>query len=403
MSRFSLLTAVILLFSCSDHSALPPPASISRQVFQKQPFQGYWLKTKLPSVSYPADLTVDTKADVWVTDSGLKQLSRVSMRRGVKSFPLTFAPQAIVLGSDNNLWVSSSQPGGIVARVTSEGVESDFTVGLIDTKILSMAEGSDGAVWFTELNSQSESGIGRIDTSGFFTFYPVNGGAGEILNGPDGNLWFGSNFNICTMNTQGQIIAQYPFSDQLYGDTVGPDGALWFTGYGYLLRVTTTGVMTQYAAPVTGLYDVTSANASLWMTQRSQSGDGLISFDTKSQTFGNLMPSPTFLRRVITGRDGNLWMTGPSASIATYINQVLSVTPTILTLQLGPQSGNTATLTVGETNYSGTWSAEWPRQIVNVVQTSPGVFSVTAVGRGMGKVTIKDTMHNSTKIPVTVE
>jgi hypothetical protein len=121
-----------------------------------------------------------------------------------------------------------------------------------------------------------------------------------------------------------------------------------------------------------------------------------------SQAFSGPILSPYNLKRIITGVDGNFWMTGPSGSVVTYVNQIMSVTPTSLTLTLGNSKNDSGTLTVSETSYNGSWSALWNRRIVKVVQTSPGVFTVTAVGRGADKVGIRDTMQNYTKIPVTV-
>jgi streptogramin lyase len=259
-----------------------------------------------------------------------------------------------------------------------------------------MTLGSDGAIWFSQNDSDTQSGVGRIDPFGGYTFYPMFGGAGGIVNGPDGNLWFESNFNICKMNTQGQILGRYPHSDQLYDDSAGPDGAVWFTGFNYLLRVNTNGQMTQFSAPVSGLYGITVLNGSLWMTE---GGNALLSFDPVSQTFGSPIQSPENLRRIVAGQDGNFWMTGLNAAITTYVNQILTVMPSSLTLQ----NGKAGTLTVTETHYDGTWKAQWVGSIVNVVQTSPGVFTVTGVAPGTTKVTIEDTMHNSTRIPVTVQ
>ena len=141
------------------------------------------------------------------------------------------------------------------------------------------------------------------------------------------------------------------------------------------------------------------------MTNNSSNGNMLMPFDPATQTWGTPIPSPYTTRRIITGVDGNFWMTGPTGSIVTYVNEIISVKPVSLTLQLGQKaaSSTSGTLTVSETNYHGTWSATWPSSLVNVVQNSPGVFTVTAVGQGTGKVTIQDTMHNYTKIPVAVQ
>lgn len=53
-----------------------------------------------------------------------------------------------------------------------------------------IASGPDGALWFTEYNTNK---IGRISTSGAITEYPVISAASypySITTGPDGALWF---------------------------------------------------------------------------------------------------------------------------------------------------------------------------------------------------------------------
>src|ERR1039457_940406 len=58
------------------------------------------------------------------------------------------------------------------------------------TTLFRSAAGRDGALWFTEFNSNQ---IGRITTAGYVTEYPIPT-AGSwpigIVAGPDGALWF---------------------------------------------------------------------------------------------------------------------------------------------------------------------------------------------------------------------
>ena len=79
----------------------------------------------------------------------------------------------------------------------------------------------------------------------------------------------------------------------------------------------------------------------------------------------------------------------------------MTVTPTQLTISA---PGNTATLSVSETNYSGTWTGSSNNPtIATIVQSSPGVFTVTGVSVGRCHVTIADTAGNSVNVKVTVQ
>ena len=397
MRRLPILAVALLAIGCSSHSGAVP-APVSPQVFQKQPFKNPWLITNVGRFSLPAALAVDRKGDIWVANRGISYVTRVSMNQGVTDLSISTNSTSIAVGSDKNLWLTLTHnfKDGVIARVTPSGVETDFTVTTPDNTLSGIIPGPDGALWFIETGNAT--GIGQIDARGNFTIYSPFGA--PLTSGPDGNIWFPDGANMNAMNTQGQIVAQYPFTDFPTGSTVGPDEAMWFAANYYLYRVTTQGQISKYAVPADDdIQDITSYGGQLWMSGSTQSGAALLSFDPVSQKFGAPIQSPAELSRIVTGMDGNFWMTGPNAKLVTYVNQILSVMPTSLTLK----TGKSGTLAVNETNYNGAWSAVWPSQIVNVVQNSPGVFTVTGVAPGSGKITIQDTMHNYTKIPVTVQ
>jgi streptogramin lyase len=397
MRRIALVIALMTV-GCAAQPVSPQSQKNFPDIFQKQPFNSPWITRKLTRNALPSQMVVGTRGYIWVADVGTSAISRVDMRSGARSFPISFAPNAIVIGADQNIWVSAYS-GGIVARVTPSGVETDFGIGDPSATISQMIVGSDGANWFSVFESGGNNYLGRMDISGNYSLYSVPA-AGSLTNGPDGNIWFTDGTNLNAMNTRGQIIAQYPFTD--FGDltTVGPDGNMWFTAGDHVDRITTSGQITPFPAPNNGLYDITNWSGKLWMTDRSFQTDSLVSFNPTTMTFGALVPSPHRLRRIITGQDGNFWMTGLNASISIYVNQILSVDPTKLDLHVGQKTGNTITVT--ESNYVGTWAASY-RGPISVVQSSPGVFTVTAIGPGSGKVEINDSMHNSTSVPVTVE
>lgn len=396
--RRSALAVVLLLTACSSQSGIAPTVSnVTPQIFQKQPFNGPWLTTALVRNALPNELAIGAKGYIWVADRGLSAITRVDMKFGARQFPVHIKPTVVTVGPDQNVWLANDS--NVVARVTPTGSETDFTISPSDAKVAELVDGSDGALWFS-VYTESQGGIGRLDTSGNYTFYPLGYTASPLTAGPDGNLWFMDGANLNAMNTQGQIVAHYPFTGNALFSTVGPDGAMWFTSGSSLIRATTAGEIQQFSVPVgDNIYDITSWGGQLWMTNNSQSGNMLLSFNPVTQAWGPPIPSPFVVRRIIIGQDGNFWMTGLNAKLTIYVIQALSVTPSSLTLQ----NGKSGTLTVTETNYDGKWKAQWIGSIVNVVQTSPGMFTVTGVAPGMTKVTIQDTMHNFTRITVTVQ
>jgi virginiamycin B lyase len=133
---------------------------------------------------------------------------------------------------------------------------------------LGIAAGSDGAIWFTEYNSNK---IGRIttDSSHTITEYPlppttsINGSRPiQIAAGPDGALWFTEEYGnkIGRITTDpSHAISEYPIktSDSHPGGiAAGPDGALWFAEYvgNKIGRIPTTATpsnpqITEYPLP----------------------------------------------------------------------------------------------------------------------------------------------------------
>src|SRR5262249_47436072 len=97
--------------------------------------------------------------------------------------------------------------------------------------------GPDGALWFTEANSNK---IGRITTAGMITNeFPIPTAGSQpsgIVTGPDGNLWFTelSGNNIGRITPAGAV-TEFPIPTSASNPTsitLGPDGNLCSTEQG---------------------------------------------------------------------------------------------------------------------------------------------------------------------------
>jgi virginiamycin B lyase len=101
-----------------------------------------------------------------------------------------------------------------------------------------IAQGPDGAMWFTERNADA---IGRVAADGTVTQYPTSGNGlqagadpASIVTGPNGDLYF-TEFGTSAIGeldpTTGQLVGEYatPTSDAgPDGIAVGSDGGIWF-------------------------------------------------------------------------------------------------------------------------------------------------------------------------------
>ena len=144
MRRMSVLAVAIavVIAGCSSHSgAVPGPAIVSPQVFQKQPFKNPWLLTHLGVIGAAPSALVAQGKYVWVADSGAAFLSRVSMRQGSKNFNLN---SPLALHSDL-IRTRVATGREIPARVTPAGATELLSPRTITDRIIS---GPDGALWY---------------------------------------------------------------------------------------------------------------------------------------------------------------------------------------------------------------------------------------------------------------
>jgi hypothetical protein len=99
----------------------------------------------------------------------------------------------------------------------------------------------------------------------------------DVAVGPDGNIWFtdyGAN-EIGKMSTEGLMLAAYPVKTNpayLSAITSGPDGNLWFlenTEYGAVVKITTSGVVTEYKVQMQGFQNgiISGPDGAIWFAQ----------------------------------------------------------------------------------------------------------------------------------------
>jgi streptogramin lyase len=106
------------------------------------------------------------------------------------------------------------------------------------------------------------------------------------------------------------------------GITAGPDGALWFTEErGQIGRITTVGVITEFAVPSSFAYGITAGpDGALWFTQSTTPTAGCFPRCPKGNKIGrittagivsefNIPTAGSGSEGIAAGPDGNLWFT----------------------------------------------------------------------------------------------
>jgi len=131
-------------------------------------------------------------------------------------------------------------------------------------------------------------------------------------------LWFteyafGSGGRVGRITTGG-VVTEYALpTPNLYTSdiTAGPDGALWFTENNGIGRVTTAGVVTEYPMPLTNSSPagiVTGPDGALWFTEASYSRIGRITTAGLITEYP-LPTNPSGPGGIVLGSDGALWFT----------------------------------------------------------------------------------------------
>jgi virginiamycin B lyase len=257
--------------------------------------------------------------------------SQLALSQVISEFPLPnsqSAPISITQGSDGALWFTEADANN-VGRITTDGVITEFPIPTAFSDPVGITLGPDGALWFAESGANKPSGkIGRITTAGAITEFPVPT-PGSLLwgitTGPDGALWFGEGIpgqpvtgKIGRITTAGVFTEFSTPTTAPLSITTGPDGALWFTescapcaSNNSIGRITTAGVITEFLIPTAGSGPqgiTVGPDGALWFTELNVNKIGRITTAGLITEF----PVPTSNSgpmEITTGSDGALWFT----------------------------------------------------------------------------------------------
>jgi virginiamycin B lyase len=241
--------------------------------------------------------------------------------------------QDITAGPDGNLWVTLpfSNPDDELMQVTPAGVFTTFgsAAGLpLDATLRGITVGPDGDLWITD----SGQGVGEppvpnriwrfdIDTGTFHLMatagttpgFTAGTSPGEIILGPDGNLWY--EFGSATHSGIGRItpagvVTQFTDGFQagalLEHLAVGCDDAIWAAqspeddSDSQIVRITTAGAVTSYTTGLpadSGMVGITEGpDEQLYATNRFDPG-GVVRVGAGC---GGPLPPPTPAPVVVT-------------------------------------------------------------------------------------------------------
>jgi len=219
---------------------------------------------------------------------------------------------------------------GFAASVRAQTI-SEITLSSPTSGPGPIVQGPDGNVWFTE---RQVNKIGMVPSGGGsvteYAVPPVTGGGLNLrlqsLAAGDGVLWYlmteGGSGAVGKITTSGTATVVSPvIPDRLFGITVRSDG-IWFTGVNNgamtIRKMTTDGVVTAYpvpttvsaAAPAHGI--ITGPDGNLWFTEPSANKIGTITPSGVIHEYAAGAGSGPLA--IASGPDGALWFTEPMSN-----------------------------------------------------------------------------------------
>ena len=288
-----------------------------------------------PTFDTPSDITAGPDGALWFMNVGDRTIGRITTSGVVSNFTVSGQawPSALAAGPDGEVWFLYGKDLG---EISSTGSISMFKVkGDYGS---ALTEGPDGALWF----SAGKGTIGRFDTttdtaSHFECSYCTPFGVSSVANGSDGAMWFVNHYNssIVRMTTSG-VVSNFTAGgfDNPHGITFGPDGSFWVTNtagnsVGRLSYVTING-------NPTGLADVSDSSinqpegitsgpdGALWFTNAGNNSIGRIT--TTGSVTNYTDPSIDQPENITAGPDGALWFTNAGNNSIGRITTTGSVT-----------------------------------------------------------------------------
>jgi len=301
MKRLILLA--LLLVGCAHQSAVVPtpgqPVRSGATVYQ-------WSQVTLSSPVFTMTvLGHDGDIYGWTATTNPEQffVVRITPQGQVTDFPVQDEPLSSTMtpNPDTNMYAieESVQDGSCeLVQITESGVVTQTPLPALTGSDYpeSMVTGSDGNLWLLHHN-----GVARVTTTGGFTDFP--GGPynhGQIVRGPDKNLWVLAEVGplgvgtLVQVNVASGVQTQFVTPQSVYDLVQGPDKNLYSGSASGrdmpgIYAISTQGVFTYYAtSPGPGYHIVAGPSGRLlWLNK-----DKVFSWNVRTHTIGIRAPIP---------------------------------------------------------------------------------------------------------------
>ena len=300
----------------------------------------------LPSALYgPKDIVAGPEGNLWFDEVFRGVIGRITTSGAVTEFTLPTP----ISGNEPRPADLISGPGGdlrffdeanlTIGKITVEGKVTEYPVPGLSYDSGSLASGADGNVWFsyqTDSLGVGTGAIGRITPDGQVARFSLPGAgdvASSLVAGPGGNVWFldlaaGKVGSITPDGAITEIVAPAPSGQMV----VGPDGDLWYVSQPYdggtsFVRLGPDGQATSF--PVGALYPYgLAAGPDGGVDFVSHAPDGTLQIGRIDHD-GVITETPIIYNEPVpsslaAGPDGNLWVAEDNAGIIGRLDLVAS-------------------------------------------------------------------------------
>ncbi|HYL28208.1 MAG TPA: hypothetical protein VEW74_10280 [Candidatus Nitrosotalea sp.] len=183
------------------------------------------------------------------------------------------SPESIAADASGHLWYTSFGGSLDIVEVDTSG-NTIATYKAYNSFADKVAYGVNGAMWFNAIANPVI--VGRITRKGGQVYSPIGGPnyvPGQMALGPDHRMWICDGDALAAVDRKFKVtLYTLPSGGAFSGVTVGPDGNMWAaeSEYGAVVRVTTSGKMTEYKPPTANMLPQTIAagpDGNIWFTE----------------------------------------------------------------------------------------------------------------------------------------
>lgn len=415
---FALLLGLSVVSGCAasnipGEATLPSGPGMKPLVKQTGGSNPQW-EALTTSSTQADDLITGPDGNVWYIDTGDAVIGRVTMTGVVTKFLVPHRnSQPIYFADDrgaSTLWFTE-RVRGLAAIGTNGAIVEYADPHASQWYHFDVALGPDGNLWMTVNDRHTgAAAVEKVTTTGrYLATYNLDGSNAQyIVRGSDGNLWVDEDNEIGKLTTSGQLTEYSGFPTHVGPRelVLGPDGNVWAlaTPEDKIARIKPNGNVTLFSlanacSQKCDAFVITvGPDKNIWWAEPLSKKIGY--FNLRGQNTVLDVPFSGYPLAITAGPDGNVWFT-ESGAVDVYVRLVLNVSPQSIVFQ---HVGDSQTLTVTETNYSGNWVAKSADPSVASVMpgSTKNTFVVVAGGTGSTTVTVADQKQNSFPVSVSV-